>query len=186
MAKKECSSQVFLHFSSYFAYIGPLHEIRVKVDYSGQGGPPVEKKVTERPSRVGIVSKSWFPRTRPDLPHRVWVAEGWSSAPAWVSADDADGCSRETTVRERAPVQASGRTTTRFFCWGHPAPRPPGLQLLPGNYQKTPGDPTKDVGLRRPVQGALLQTHRCAASLIPIWGGTPMWVTLRDQIWSKI
>ena len=60
----------------------------------------MEKKVTEGPSRVGIVSKSWFPRTRPDLPHRVWVAEGWSSAPAWVSADGADGVSREATERE--------------------------------------------------------------------------------------
>jgi hypothetical protein len=80
-----------------------MREIRVKVDYSGQGGHPVEKKVTEGPSRVGIVSKSWFPRTRPDLPHRVWVVEGWSSAPAWVSADGADGVSREATVRERPP-----------------------------------------------------------------------------------
>ena len=48
-------------------------------------GPP-EKKVTERLSRVGIVSKPWETRARPDLPHRVWAAEGWSSAPAWVSA----------------------------------------------------------------------------------------------------
>jgi hypothetical protein len=33
----------------------------------------VEKKVTEGAARVGIVSKSWFPRTRPDLPH----GSGW-------------------------------------------------------------------------------------------------------------
>ena len=61
----------------------------------------MEKKVTEGPSRVGIVSKSWGTRTRPDLPHRVWVAEGWSSAPAWVSAV-ADGVSREATGKESA------------------------------------------------------------------------------------
>ena len=86
----------------------------------------MEKKVTEGPSRVGIVSKSWGTRTRPDLPHRVWAAEGWSSAPAWVSAwmevAQTGVVARLLLEREPSlgsgndPVQASGRTTTRFFC----------------------------------------------------------------------
>ena len=82
-AKKECSSQVFLHFSSYF---GPLWRIRVKVDYSGQGGHPVEKKVTEGLSRVSIIVQVLGNQDTARSTHRIWAAEGWSSALVWVSA----------------------------------------------------------------------------------------------------
>jgi hypothetical protein len=55
-------------------------------------------------------------------------------------------------------VLASGRTPTVLLLgWGQTVAK----RLIL----------TKDAGLRRPVQGALLQTHRCAASLIPYMGG---------------
>ena len=79
----------------------------------------MEKKVTEGAARVGIVSKSWGTRTRPDLPHRVWVAEGWSSAPAWVSAwmEVAQTGVVARLLLEREPqYRPPERTTQRSFC----------------------------------------------------------------------
>ena len=82
----------------------------------------MEKKVTEGPSRVGIVSKSWFPRTRPDLPHRVWVAEGWSSAPAWVSAVEAQtGLAARLPVKREPQYRPPEELPHGSFVWGHPA-----------------------------------------------------------------
>ena len=165
-AKKECSSQVFLHFSSDFAYIGPLWRIRGKVDQNSPVGLPAEKKVTEGPSRVGIVSKSWGTRTRPDLPHRVWVAEGWSSAPAWVSAVEAQtGLAARLLVKREPQYRPPERTTQRSFC-----------QTADSSQKEDAQPPTKDVGLRRLSRRSIADTSlRCYPSP---WGGSPMWVTL--------
>ena len=83
-----------------------IHEIRVKVDQNGYRGPhgcpPVEKKVTEEGSRVGIIVQVLGNQGTARSTHRIWAAEGWSSALVWVSAE-ADGSSCEATVRERPP-----------------------------------------------------------------------------------
>ena len=163
-AKKECSSQVFLHFYSYFAYIGPISEIRGKVDQNSPIGLPAEKKVTEGAARVGIVSKSWFPGHAQIYP----TGSGWRRVGPVLQ----HGYLRwQTGLAARLPVKRAPCTGLRKNIPNGSFVRSPGLQLLSETTKKTPGDPTKDVGLRRPVQGALLQTHRCAASLIPYMGG---------------
>ena len=78
-----------------------IHEIRVKVDQNGYRGPhgcpPVEKKVTEEGSRVGIIVQVLGNQGTARSTHRIWAAEGWSSALVWVSAET-DGSSCEATV----------------------------------------------------------------------------------------
>jgi hypothetical protein len=160
----------------------------------------VEKKVTRRPSRVSIIVQVLGNQDTPRSTHRIWAAEGWSSALVWVSAWMAQtGVAVRLLIKRERHVErhvlASGRTPL-FFCLGASCPHDPlDCSCSPGNYQKTPGG----RGGRMPpapkqktwVSGGLSRALYCRhiavlPPLSPIWGGTPMWVTLRDQIWSKI
>jgi hypothetical protein len=121
-AKKECSSQVFLHFSSDFAYIGPIREIRVKVDQNSPIGLPAEKKVTEGGPRVSIIVQVLGNQGTARSTHRIWAAEGRSNALVWVSAWMAQtGVAVRLLIKRERHVErhvlASGRTPL-FFCLG--------------------------------------------------------------------
>ena len=132
----------------------------------------MEKKVTEGPSRVGIIVRVLDNQGTDRSTHRIWPSEALVLMdPRGYLRGCADGSSCEAIVR--APSTGLRKNYPRFFCLG-------------ASCQKTPGDQTKDAGLRRLSRALYCRHIAVSASPCPIWGGSPMWVTLRDQIWSKI
>ena len=102
--------------------------------------------------------------------------------PAWVSAVEA-----QTGLAARLPVKREPQYRPPEELPHGSFVRSPGLQLLSGNYQKDTRGPQQKTRVSGGLSRALYCRHIAVLPpLSPIWGGTPMWVTLRDQIWSKI
>lgn len=114
--------------------------------------------MTEGGPRVSIIVQVLGNQGTARSTHRIWAAEGWSSALVWVSAWMAQTGVAVRLLVKRAPWTGLRKNYPRFFCQTADSSQKDSIL-------------TKDAGLRRPVQGALLQTHRCAASLIPYMGG---------------
>ena len=81
--------------------------------------------MTEEGSRAGIIVQVLGNQGTARSTHRIWAAEGWSSALVWVSAwmevAQTGVAVRLLIKRERhveRHVLASGRTTHGSFVWG--------------------------------------------------------------------
>ena len=78
----------------------------------------MEKKVTDGLSRVGIIVQVLGNQDTPRSTHRIWVAEGWSSALVWVSAwmEVAQTGVAARLLSKRAPSTGLRKNHPAFFC----------------------------------------------------------------------
>jgi hypothetical protein len=117
----------------------------------------VEKKVTEGPSRVGIIVRVLDNQGTDRSTHRIWPSE------ALVLMDPRGYLRRQTGVAvrllfKRAPCNGLRKNYPRFFCLG-------------ASCQKTPGDPNKRRGSPEACPGrSIVDTSLCYLPL-PLYGG---------------